>query len=98
MKKWIKEFCGPSIPTVGVAAHIIPDGFYYMNPGKPVNFSQDDRTDNGCQKKKIWKETGSFYIFRKEQLWEDHILDSNNKMFFFDRYNIDIDTKKDMRK
>lgn len=96
MKKWIKQFTGPQFPDVGFAVHILPDGYYYLNPGKAINFKRDDRTDNGCAKKKVWKETGSFYIFKKEQLDKDHILDSNNRMPFFDRYNIDIDFEKDL--
>ena len=97
MKRWIKDFCGPTFPTVGAAVHILPDGYYYLNPGKQVNFNQADRTDNGCLKKKIWKETGSFYIFRKSQLHETHIMNSENRMFFYDKYNIDIDTEKDLK-
>lgn len=97
VKKWVREFCGPRFPDAGLAVHIMPDGFYYANQGKPINFNQDDRTDNGCNKKKIWKETGSFYIFKKNQLEKKHIMDSRNKMFFFDKYNIDINEKKDLK-
>jgi len=96
MKKWISEFKKSMRAQAGVAVHIMPDGFYYSNQGKQVNFNQESRTDNGCVKKKVWKETGAFYIFKKDMLKEKHILDTNNKIFFFDKFNIDVDRKEDL--
>ena len=84
----------------GFNARIMPQGFYYNQAGGPANFSQDDRTDNGAPKLILYKETGSFYIFKRAQLLKKHCMDVDlllNRKIFFDPYCIDIDTKKDLK-
>jgi CMP-N-acetylneuraminic acid synthetase len=84
----------------GFSAHRIKDGFYYSSAAVPVNFYWQDRTDNGCEKEPLYKETGSFYIFVKAQLYTKHILSAeiqSAKIIFDDPYNIDIDTEEDLK-
>jgi len=96
IRAWINWFEKHKDYLCGVACHKSTDGYYYNEISEPLNFSTDDRTDNGCEKKMVFKETGSFYIFRKEQLEKKHILDCNSdrRIIFYDPYCIDIDTAK----
>jgi CMP-N-acetylneuraminic acid synthetase len=59
---------------------------------------QQERTDNGCEKRQWYKETGSFYIFRKAALGMKHILDAAPKRIYEDIIDIDIDTPEDLRR
>lgn len=81
----------------GFFAYRMQDGYYWDAAGNNINFSQNERTDNGCTKKVIFKETGAFYIFKKEMLDKKHILDSKNIAIYEDSFNIDIDTEENLR-
>jgi N-acylneuraminate cytidylyltransferase len=48
-------------------------------------------------KKHYYIESGSFYIFKKEQLQKNHITDGK-RIFYIDKYDIDLDTEKDWEK
>lgn len=93
----IKDFINDKHKECGLAVYPLEDRYYYVDDIE-ANFKQSKRTDNGCKKKLMYAETGSFYIFRKCQLEKKHILDSkpSKKMFFYDIYNFDIDKKKDL--
>lgn len=85
----------------GVMVKRIENKFVYDEIKNNVNFCQGNRTDNGCEIKPIYIETGAFYIFRKEQLEKKHILDCSpeQKMIIGnDDYNIDINTIDDIRR
>jgi N-acylneuraminate cytidylyltransferase len=46
--------------------------------------------------KNSFVETGSFYIFRKEQLYKEHITDGK-RLLIEDKFDIDIDTLEDLK-
>lgn len=73
---------------------------YYVSRFNPVNYDVTKRTDNGCKRNILFRETGNFYIFKKEQLEKKHILDCKQKEIDiqYDTYNIDIDTIEDIQK
>ena len=72
---------------------------YYYRITEPCNFEQTKRTDNGCKKNVLFKETGNFYIFKKEQLDKKHILDCKKDEIdiIFNTPDIDINTEQDLR-
>ena len=84
---------------VVIGGKVLKDRYYYYKNGT-ANFKQKDRTDNGCNKKYLFSETGNFYIFRKEQLDKKHILDCNRGELDiqYSTPDIDIDTIKDINK
>lgn len=81
----------------GLNVKRMPIGLYYNATANEINFKQAERTYNQCNKQLLFKETGSFYIFKKHMLDKKHILDSKNKVLFEDLYNIDIDNEDDLR-
>jgi len=81
----------------GFNAYRAKDGLYYNAAGGEINFLQKNRTYNECKHLILFRETGSFYIFKKKMLDKKHILDSNKKIIFEDPYSIDINTEKDLR-
>lgn len=81
----------------GFFAHRMSAGYYYDAAANTINFDQRKRTDNGCYKKIIFKETGSFYIFKKTMLDRKHILDSDNKAIYEDPFCVDIDTYENLK-
>ena len=97
MKSWVRHFVS-SRADVGFSTYKIPDGYYYNSLGKPVNFDQGVRTDNGCRRGGMVVETGNFYIFRKCQLERKHILDGGNQMHFADPYLMDVDFEEDLKR
>lgn len=82
-----------------LAVRELKKGYYYSKDGIPITFDQRERTYNGCEKKSIFQETGSFYFFKREQLFKKHILDCRNseKMLVIDNSGFDIDTEKDLK-
>lgn len=94
---WIDDFIGSEKYDVGFAAKVFAAGYYYnLMTNQGVNFNQNERTDNGCRKDLVCKETGSFYIFKRCQLFKKHILDSDNRIIYPDKYCFDIDTREDL--
>lgn len=83
--------------SCAVSAKILKEAYYYIG-NSPINFPQEKRTDNGCKKGQICNEAGGMYIFTKGQLNKKHILDGDNKMIIPTNYDIDIDTKEDLRR
>lgn len=68
------------------------DKIIYNNKGKRIYQQRDYNNKNFYH-----IETGSFYIFRKEQLEKDHITDGK-RIFCISKYDIDLDTLKDWQK
>jgi CMP-N-acetylneuraminic acid synthetase len=102
LKQYIQRFIEKDF-VCAVACKLHKPGYWYSAKEgniKRLNFNQKDRTDNGCKTAFVLKETGSFYMFKKEQLNKKHILDCHAKDFdlFEDKYNIDIDHPFDARK
>jgi CMP-N-acetylneuraminic acid synthetase len=103
VKKWIEQFL-KSDEACGIAAHELDDAYYYYKNGVTVNFYPENRTYNQdkSKKDKIYRETGSFYIFKFNQIHKNHFTSpyvSTNKygiMIFKDPYNIDINTYQDI--
>lgn len=96
VKYWIDGFFQGDYDC-GFSALPLKSGFYFDGFGKELNFKQASRTYNGTSKNEVFRETGSFYIFKKKMLLKKHILDSDNKVIFGDPYGIDIDTAEDLR-
>lgn len=94
-KIWIDDFLGSECDC-GFAGYKIP-GYFYINDIFPINYVKDKRTYNEGNYCCLTKETGSFYIFRKEQLQKNHFM-NGNLLFFEDLYNIDINTIEDLKK
>ena len=92
----IKQFIDCDYDS-GFNAYIQNSGLYYNERHKPLNFSREERDYNKVSKQQVYKETGSFYIFKKKMLNKKHILYSDNVGIFTDPYNIDIDTEEDLR-
>lgn len=79
---------------------IMKEGYYYAID-QPLNFNQEERTDNGCKKVPVIKENGNFYVFKKSQLEKKHILDISDGEKFdiaIDNIDNDIDTYEDLVK
>jgi len=97
LKSYIKHFVESGY-NAGVCAKRLRDKFYYVQKDEifnRVNFEQLDRSDNGCDKNSVLKETGSFYIFKKCQLEKKHIMDTGDYYVYDDLYDVDIDTEED---
>jgi CMP-N-acetylneuraminic acid synthetase len=98
-KNWITAFC-ESDYNCGFAGYY-ETGYFYKSgcdgQVRAINYDPKERTYNQGNYTRLIKETGSFYIFRKEQLQKNHIM--NGKIACFeDDYNIDINTYEDLRK
>lgn len=77
------------------------DGFYYNGYADNINFTTRWRTVKGYPEPlEVYRETGSFYVFRRCQIFKPHILDcaSQNRHMIPDRYAIDIDSEEDFTK
>jgi CMP-N-acetylneuraminic acid synthetase len=101
IKKWIARF-HMSNCNVGFAAYKLEDGYYYYDDGDSINYVENERTynQNSFRKDELFKETGSFYIFKIEQIYLNHFMDTgeHRKMIFEDPYNIDINTFQDLER
>lgn len=99
VEKWIEEFVY-SKADCGIAAYKLEDGFYYNISGKAYNYKKQYRKYNQKEsiKENVYKETGSFYIFKIKQIDKNHITNTNKLMIFEDPYNIDINTIEDLKK
>jgi N-acylneuraminate cytidylyltransferase len=87
----IKDFINKDADC-GITVKKLDNKYYYFND--KCNYDKNERSYNGCNKDFVYKETGSFYIFKKDQLLKNHI--TNGKLIFFDDpYDIDIDTLSD---
>jgi len=95
VKAWINRFIADDF-ICGLSAKRC-DKFIYSEDAVPLNFSQVERTDNGCNKDSVFIENGNFYIFRKQMLYSKHLLDSADKIIFDDDVLFDIDTIEDLR-
>ena len=78
----------------GFSVYQLPKKYYWLKD--PVNFDQNERDGNGCEKQELYVENGSFYIFRKQ------ILEDNEKHVivkpycqFVDKFIFDIDTEEE---
>lgn len=91
---WIEEYIEGGY-SAGVACKKLDRKFYYID-GNPA---YDIGGRNYCSNtiRPIYKETGSFYIFRKEQILENHFLNTKNLVIFEDPHDIDINTMGDLR-
>lgn len=76
----------------GFSVFELPKKFYWME--KSINFNQDIRDGNGCEKKSLFVENGSIYIFRKEVLKENHVI-SSPYCKFIDKFIFDLDTEEE---
>jgi len=92
VKIWIKDFL-KSGNDCGVAAHPMR-GFFYQ--GKCL-YNQKDRDYNSTGEKTVYKETGSFYIFKKQNILLNHFVGGKIGVYE-DPYNVDINTQKDLEK
>jgi CMP-N-acetylneuraminic acid synthetase len=89
--KWIDHFLG-SDKDCGFSVNVF-DKYVYDKEGQLLN-----QKLRGYDKKiENFVENGSFYIFKKEQLEKMHIT-QGNKVFYVDRYDIDIDTYEDLER
>lgn len=95
-KMWIDNYFAGDF-NAGFAAVAAKSGCYYSR-NSPVNFSFSDRNYNSCGIKSLYRETGSFYIFKTTQLEKSHFLHTNKMVLFDDPYDIDINTIDDLRK
>jgi len=84
--------------SCGVAVSPVP-GLYYNSYYKAINYNVRLRNYFYAGQKELYKETGAFYIFRKSQLQKNHILNCKKEelIFIHDKYNVDIDTKKNLK-
>lgn len=76
------------------------DGFYYDGWANNLNFSQKWRNDKVYPEPlEVYRETGSFYIFRRCQLYEDHITKcaAHERHMVPDKFGIDINTEADLK-
>jgi CMP-N-acetylneuraminic acid synthetase len=92
IKEWVKDFIASGNDT-GLAVYPI-DRYIYNTEGNCIN--ADRNTYN--KKVKTLAESGSFYIFNTSMLQKKSIFDTEKKMLFIDKYDIDIDTIDDLRK
>jgi len=95
VRAWIAEFL-QSDYDCGFSAVPMREGMYYDATGREVNFSMDRRDYNSNVKSELYRENGSFYIFRRGQIGKNHFL-NGRRMVFADRHELDIDTIGDAR-
>lgn len=93
VKEWIQDFNSNNYDC-GLAAYK-DTGFYYED-NKPL-YNIKERDYNSKEIKSLYKETGSFYIFKVSQLDKNHITNGKIKIYE-DIYNIDINTQEDLRR
>jgi CMP-N-acetylneuraminic acid synthetase len=98
LQKQIESFVAkPDMEVAHTVCRLDP-GYYYTQKGQRINFKQEARTDNGCEKDFLFKETGGFFMFKKCQLFKKHILDSDKRMMFYTPFENDIDFPADLKK
>jgi len=95
MDDWIMRYLNGNYDA-GFAAHKLKPAFYYDESATSLNFFDGDRNYNSNVKGAIYRETGSFYIFRASQAEKNHILNTNNRIIFDDPYQNDIDNLADL--
>jgi CMP-N-acetylneuraminic acid synthetase len=81
-----------------MAVRELPDRMYWYGYS-PCSFELKHRTFNNSDtiRKKIFEETGSLYIFKKELL-QDNFFINNKCLYVNDDINIDIDTFEDLER
>jgi len=92
VKLWVEEFLDGDFDCA-LSCYPMEDKYIYGN-NIALNYNTEERTYNSCEKKIFYQENGSFYMFKKEQLFKNHI--TNGKLMICpDRYHIDLNTIKD---
>lgn len=76
----------------GFSVFELPKKYYWMDSS--INFNQNIRDGNGCEKKPLFVENGSIYIFRKEVLKYNHVI-VHPFAKFIDKFIFDLDTEKE---
>jgi len=90
INQWILEF---PLYNVNCAFTVYPViGIFYTEDGKRIWPIYRGYENN----KRLYKETGSIYIFEKEQIEKDHITLGTKKLLI-DPYDFDIDTYEDLK-
>lgn len=95
MKSWVGKYINGDY-TIGLAAKVLREAFYYDEAGGALNFFDKYRDYNSTGKSIIYRETGSFYIFKAEQIEKNHFANSKARIIFPDPYDNDIDNLKDL--
>jgi CMP-N-acetylneuraminic acid synthetase len=97
VRDWIARYLAGGY-DVGFSAERLPAAFYYDIGGGPINFFEKYRDYDGTGKTHIWRETGSFYIFRASQAEKNHFITGTNRILFPDPFpNNDFDYDEDFR-
>lgn len=92
VKEWIHDFMNSDYDC-GIAAYR-QDGFFYQKEAL-YNLKSRDYNSNGMRP--VFKETGSFYIFRFGNIKKNHFINGKIKIYE-DPYDIDINTIEDLEK
>jgi CMP-N-acetylneuraminic acid synthetase len=95
IKEWVKQYLDGRY-SVGLAAKALKPAFYYDEAGGALNFFDKYRDYNSTGKSIIYRETGSFYIFKADQIRENHFANSKARIIFPDPYDNDIDNLKEL--
>lgn len=97
IKNWVNIFL-LSGADCGIATYRMNKGYYYTKYGA-ANFYNYDRcyNDNLNKLGTMYKETGSFYIFKKEQIEKNHFT-NGDLILFDDPFDIDINTLDDIKR
>jgi CMP-N,N'-diacetyllegionaminic acid synthase len=95
MKEWVKQYLDGGY-SIGLAAKVLKPAFYYDEECGALNFADEYRDYNSHGKSIIYRETGSFYIFKVAQIQENHFSNSKARIIFPDPYDNDIDNLKDL--
>jgi CMP-N-acetylneuraminic acid synthetase len=91
VNEWIKYFDTHDNYISGISVYRLPKKYFYMD-GQPINFNQEVRDSNGCEKKNLYFENGSFYYFKKEVLKHTHVIKKPCQLFL-DKYGFDLDNE-----
>jgi len=86
---WIEDFKKSGFDC-GISASP-QKGFFYNQEAVCVN-PVDRSGANG--KSELYRENGSFYIFKREQLEKNHITEGKLKLYI-DKYDIDLDDERE---
>lgn len=95
IKTWIEDFINNDFET-GFSACELDNKYYWDENVNCLNFDQSNRDGNGANKKRIFVENGSFYIFRASAIDKKHVITESRKIYV-DLYNVDLDTKEDWK-
>lgn len=96
LPEWVKQFINGNYDCGFAACKLLP-GLYYSG-GKEINIDVAQRNYNMNYKTDVYKETGSFYIFKAEQIYKNHFMNTDKRIMFEDPYDIDINTIDDIRR